>query len=382
MSRFGRKYDFVKLIVWTLILEVLFSAVFYFGHLYLAKLKNEPYEKAFVAYERPDYFWYFLLIPVLYLLYFANLSWKNRALGQNFSPRLQEILFRVPTLKKSFWRFQLLRFALFFVILGLANPQGAPKKVNIDVTAGEIVVVVDVSRSMLVCDMDMNRSRLQAATNGLSNLAKNLQGTSLSIVVFAGTAYTHMPMTRDLSTASTYISDVSTEMISTQGTQIAEALDLAVVAFSPQVKRKAVYLITDGEDHEGGVDEAIDRVAATGATIHVIAVGTEKGGPIPEKNGGVKRDKNNQIVISKPNFEILKTVAEKTGGVLIKETSAYPNFERIVAQTFVSEQEKIKQESVIRKSHGNAYVLLAIIFLLAYMILLEFNFSKQPERHA
>lgn len=381
MSKFGRTYNFVKLITWTVILELVFWAIFYIGHLLIAHLKNEPLHQSFNTYEYPEYFWFFLLVPILYFFYFANLSWKNKVLGTYFSPRLQKLLFQIPSLAKSFWRFQLLRFALVFLVMGLANPQGAPKKIKVDTSLGEIVVALDVSRSMLVRDMDMNRSRLDAAKNGLSNLVKNISGTSLSIVVFAGTAYPHLPMTRDLGAVSSYIQDISTDMISAQGTHIAEALDVSLRSFSLQSQRKIIYLITDGEDHEGGVDEAVQRALQAGASIHVIALGTEKGGPIPEPNGGVKRDAENQIVISKPDFEVLQTIAGQTSGVFIKETSAFPNFARIVEKTYIAEQEKTQQESTMRKSHGNAYVLFALILLLVYMVLLEFNFAPKMISH-
>jgi len=382
MNKLARKYDFVKLIVWTLVLEVLFWAVFYLGHLWIAKLKNEPMSQAFSAYEKPFFFWLFLLIPVFYLLYFANLSWKNAVLTKHFSPRLQHVLVQAPSLGKSFWRFQLLRFALAFLVMALANPQGAPKTINIESTGGEIVIALDVSRSMLVRDMEMNRSRLEAAKNGLSNLVKNIPGTSLSIVVFAGTAYPHLPMTRDLSSVSTYIQDIDVDMISAQGTHIAEALEVAVRSFSFQTQRKAVYLITDGEDHEGGVEAAIQNVLASGASVHVIALGSENGGPIPEPNGGVKRDNSNEIVISKPDFDLLQSVASQTGGAFVKEKSAYPNFVRVVKQTYLAEQEKATQESTMRKSHGGAYALLAFLLLLIYLVLLEFNFNKKTKQNA
>ncbi len=382
MNSANLKYNFVKLITWSLLLEALFWAVFYFGHLGIAQAKNEPLGSAFAVYERPDYFWFFLLIPLLYLLYFSNLSWKNRVLSQHFSPRLQNVLLQTPTLSKSFWRFQVLRLALVFLVMALANPQGPPKTVAIDTTTGEIVVVVDVSRSMLVRDMEMNRSRLDAAKNGLSNLAKNIPGTSLCIVVFAGTAYAHLPMTRDLSSVSTYIEDISTSMISEQGTNIAEALQVAARAFNVQTKQKAIYLITDGEDHEGGVEDAIQQVTQLGVSIHVIAMGTEKGGPIPEPNGGVKRDSNNEIVISKPDFALLESIANQSGGIFVQEKSAYPNFVRIIEKTYQAEQEKSKQESTMRKSHGGFYALLAVILIMVYLTMMEFNLTSKAEQYA
>lgn len=382
MNKPALKYNFVKLLMWTLILEILFWALFYFGHLLIAHLKNDLLANAFSVYEHPDYFWFFLVVPVLYLFYFSNLSWKNGVLSKHFSPRLQGLLVHSPTLGKSFWRFQVLKTAAVLLVMALANPQGAPKTVTIDTSIGEIVVVVDVSRSMLVRDMDMNRSRLDAAKNGLSNLAKNIPGTSLSIVVFAGTSYAHMPMTRDLSSVSTYIQDISTTMISEQGTHIAAALEVAARSFNMQTKQKAIYLITDGEDHEGGVDEAIQQVVQSGASIHVIALGTEKGGPIPEPNGGVKRDNNNEIIISKPDFELLESIATQSGGIFVKEKSAYPNFVRIIEKTYKAEQEKSAQESTMRKSHGGLYALMSLILVIVYMILLEFNLSSKKENYA
>lgn len=374
MNSAQHKYNFPKLLTWIAWSELLFWLLIALLHVVIALLKSEPIVSSFLVYQHPVVFWFLLLIPLIYALYLSNLSWKNRVLNLSFSLRLQKLLLHLPELKVSFWRFFLLRTAFVFVIFALANPQGGARPLKVDGFSGELVVVIDVSRSMLVRDMENGRSRLDATKNGLSNMARNISGSSMSIVVFAGSAFPHLPMTRDLQSVSSYVDDLSTDMIGEQGTNLAEALDFALKSFSARAKAKIIYLISDGEDHEGGLDEAIQNAVQQGAVVHVIAVGSEKGGPIPEKQGGVKRDKSGEIITSVPNFALLQDLAKQTQGSFWKESSAFPNFGRIVEQSFQSHPQVKEIESKMRKSYGGIFAFQAFLLILVYLILIQLNF--------
>lgn len=375
MNKSELKYHFPKLLLWIGLAELAFWLAFGLFHVLIAVLKSEPIISSFLVYQHPVVFWFLLLLPLLYLLYLSNLSWKNRVLDQSFSARLQKLLFHIPSLQVSFWRFFILRTAFVFVVFAMANPQGGTRTVEVDGYGGEIVLAVDVSRSMLVRDMENGRSRLDAAKNGLSNMVRNLPNTSLSIVVFAGSAYAHLPMTRDVQMVSTYIEGLSTEMIGVQGTDIAEAIYVSLKAFSMGSSTKNIFLITDGEDHEDGVQEALQLAKEQGAHIHVVALGSMKGGPIPEKEGGVKRNMAGEIITSVPNFDLLAGIAEETSGTFVQEISAFPNFVKIVEQSINKEGQAQKIESKMRKSYGALFALQAFVLLLLYLVLLDLNFK-------
>lgn len=376
MNKHPLKYHFPKLILWIGLAELAFWGVFALFHIVIAVLKDEAIVSSFLVYQHPVVFWFLLLLPVLYGLYWNNLSWKNHVLNKTFSARLQKMLLHVPSLKMSFWRFFILRTSLVFVILALANPQGGSRNIETDGNGGEIVVAIDVSRSMLVRDMENGQSRIDAAKNGLNNMLRNLPGTSLGIVVFAGSAYAHLPITRDVASVSSYIDQLSTEMIGVQGTDLAEAINVSLKAFSMRTATKIIYLITDGEDHEGFVDAALSNAQQQGAVLHVIALGSLNGGPIPEKIGGVKRDKAGEIITSVPNFELLEKITQTTGGTYSQETSNFPNFAKILNDSFMNQGPSERIASKIRKSYGGLFALQALILLLVYAILTDLNHRK------
>lgn len=370
------KYNFSKLIKLIAITELIFWASFLGAHVLISLLKNEPIIASFLVYQNPDAFWWFMLLPVFYFVYLNNLSWKNSVLDRFFSPKIAHLLFNIPSLKVSFWRFFILRTALVFIILAIANPQGGKRKLDIEGYSGEFVVAVDISKSMLVRDMDQGKSRLEAAKNGLGNMVRSLDGTSMGIVVFAGSAFTFMPMTKDSRNIQTYVDDLSTEYINDQGTHLADAIRVSLSSFSNSSGTKMIVLISDGEDHEGGVEEAIQNAINQNAVVHVVALGTQNGGPIPEKKGGVKKDAAGEVIISKPNFEILQSIAQATGGSFLAEKSAYPNLARLVKTNLKQELSSMKMESSLRKSFGIVFALKALLLILIYFILSHFNIGN------
>jgi Ca-activated chloride channel family protein len=370
MNKRQRTYDILKLMLWIGAAELIFWILFFTSNIGLAKIKSEHWKSSFLVYENPRYFWFLLVVPIFIVIYLINLYWKNRVLEKYFSIKQRERLFSLISEKQSFWRFFILRTAVVFLIFGMANPQAGSKHIDVESFGGEIIVAVDVSRSMLVKDMQQSRSRLDAAKNALNNMTQHMPGASLGIVAFAGTAYAHLPLTKDLQSVSMYIQDLSTDLIRSQGTDIGGALEAAVNSLSIRSDEKVIYLLTDGEDHEGFVDTALDRAKSLGATVHVIAFGTKNGGPIPEKKGGVKKDKNGEVIVSKPNFELLKNIADATGGMFSIETNAFPNTKSLMEKTYQRDKKNTQRLST-KKNHGSFFALLAFLLFGVYLFLLN-----------
>lgn len=252
------------------------------------------------------------LIPVL-LLFIIFQRWRKKSIAKFGTASLVYQLIPDFSDGKQIIKFLLLSLAYVFLILGLANPQLGSKQEKVKRQGIDVVIALDVSKSMLAEDVQPNR--LARAKNFISNFVDQLKNDRLAIVVFAGRAYLQMPLSVDYSAAKLYLKTVGTESVPTQGTSISEAVDLANESFAQgDNKSKALIIISDGEDHEANVDEALETAAKNGIKVFTLAVGTDKGSPIPQPNGDFKRDAEGNIVLSKVNIEAMRTYAQKGNG--------------------------------------------------------------------
>jgi Ca-activated chloride channel family protein len=252
------------------------------------------------------------LIPLL-LLFAIFQRWRKKSIAKFGTASLVYQLIPDFSNGKQILKFVLLSLAYVFLVLGLANPQIGTKQEKVKRQGIDVVIALDVSKSMLAEDVQPNR--LARAKNFISNFVDQLKNDRLAIVVFAGRAYLQMPLSVDYSAAKLYLKTVGTESVPTQGTSISEAVDLANESFAKgDNKSKALIIISDGEDHEANVDEALESAAKNGIKVFTLAVGTDKGSPIPLPNGDFKRDAEGNIVLSKVNIDAMRTYAQKGNG--------------------------------------------------------------------
>jgi len=206
--------------------------------------------------------------------------------------------------------------ALAMLIVAIANPQRGSRIEKKEGLGTDIVFVLDVSLSMLAEDVSPNR--LEKAKNLAFQTLSELDKDRFGLVVYAGNAFPQVPITGDHSIARVLLKQASPDMVSSQGTNINEALSLAASFFnSSSLSDKLIYLISDGEDHEGSVDEGIRAVKDVGAVVHSIGLGTGQGGPIPvqERAGpGYKKDTEGNVVVTRLDPTVLKVIATETGG--------------------------------------------------------------------
>jgi Ca-activated chloride channel family protein len=253
-----------------------------------------------------------LLIPVLLLFIFFQ-RWRKSSIAKFGTASLVYQLIPDFSNGKHILKFILLSLAYVFLILGLANPQLGTKQEKVKRSGIDVVIALDVSKSMLAEDVQPNR--LARAKNFISNFVDQLKNDRLAIVVFAGRAYLQMPLSVDYSAAKLYLKTIGTESVPTQGTSISEAIDLANESFAQgDNKSKALIIISDGEDNEAGVEEALETASKNGIKVFTLAVGTDKGSPIPMANGDFKRDAEGNIVLSKVNIEAMRQYASKGNG--------------------------------------------------------------------
>lgn len=268
-------------------------------------------------FQHPEYFIGLILIPMLIFLYYRLISWK-KGLGKKIGdPALVSQLVKSFSAKNFLLKFIVICVAVFFLVAGLANLRARGSEENISRQGVDVMIVLDVSKSMLA--QDVKPSRLDKAKQLLYRLTDRLQNDRLGLILFAGRAYMQMPLTTDHSAAKLYISEAGPYAVPTQGTVFAEALNMANSSFNQnEHKYKAVVLISDGEDHDPDALKVAKQMADDGVMINTVGIGSPEGSVIidPETKEP-KKDNQGNTVISKLNEQELTGISDATNGIYI-----------------------------------------------------------------
>ena len=264
----------------------------------------------------PIYLYLLLLIPLLAVIRIWTLWYQHRMLRSFGDPELVRQL--MPNV--SHWRptikFYMLLAALALIIVMIARPQFGTKISHEKRTGIETIICMDISNSMLA--EDVSPSRLDRAKMMVENLVDNFSNDKIGLIVFAGDAFVQLPITSDYVSAKMFLSTIDPSMMATQGTDIAKAVDMASHSFTQQEGvGKAIIVITDGEDHEGGALEAAQDAMKRGMRVYVLGVGSPNGAPIPLGNGDYLKDNTGQTVMTGLNEEMCREVAQAGGGAYI-----------------------------------------------------------------
>ena len=257
-------------------------------------------------------------IPVLILLFLWLLRWKKKAAIKMGDEGLVQQLIRNYSHVKFVLKFVLALLAFTAIIVGASNMQKKGQTENLDRTGVDVMLVLDVSKSMLA--QDIQPSRLEKAKQLLMRLLDKLENDRVGLILFAGRAYMQMPLTTDQGAAKMYIQNASPDAVPTQGTVIADALRMANSAFNNnEHKYKAIVLISDGEDHDPDALKTAKQLADDGVMINTIGIGSPDGStiidPVTKES---KKDENGQIVISKLNETELTQLSDATNGIYIR----------------------------------------------------------------
>ncbi|RUA27364.1 MAG: hypothetical protein DSY76_05305, partial [Bacteroidetes bacterium] len=322
-----------------------------------------------------------LAIPVFILIWvILRRSYRNEIAKFGDSNLVQKLMPQVSTSKKN-WKFSLLLFAFASMIITLANPQLGSKIEKVQRKGIDMIIAVDISNSML-CE-DIKPNRLSRAKRAISKLVDKLQGDRIGLVVFAGEAYTQLPITTDYSAAKMFLSSVNTDYISTQGTSISKAIELSRNTFKEMSedvqagkRNKVIIIITDGEDQEEGAIEQAKEAAKEGIIVYTIGMGTEKGGPIPlYRNGrmtGYKKDREGHTVITRLNQIELQKIASAGNGIFVRANTSKVGLNKILDE--INQLDKQEIESQTFKdydSHFQVFAFLAILFLIIELLMSE-----------
>lgn len=269
-------------------------------------------------FANPEYLYLFLLAPVFIGGFIALNILKKKdvlKLGQiDLAKRMMPEL----SLKRSYLKFWLVLAALGFGIIILARPQFGTKVEKVDKKGIEMVIAIDVSNSMLAQDVAPNR--LARAKQLLTRIIDERRNDKIAIVVFAGEAFIQLPMTADTQSAKIFLESINTNLVPVQGTVIGSAINTSMSCFSNEKDiDRAIVLITDGESHEGDAEAIAAKAAESGVRINILGIGSTKGSPIPVSPGSsnMRKDSQGNVVVSKLNEEMAKSIAKAGKGAYI-----------------------------------------------------------------
>lgn len=267
-------------------------------------------------FEDPIYLYLLALIPLLLLIHFFMLRRQRQCLRKFGDPELVRQLMPDVSRFRPLVKFWLLLGALALLIVVLARPQFGNKISHEKRTGIETIICMDISNSMLA--EDVAPSRLDRAKMMVENLVDHFTNDKIGLIVFAGDAFVQLPITSDYVSAKMFLSSITPEMIATQGTDIAAAINMASHSFTQEENiGKAIIVITDGEDHEGGAMEAAKEAKEKGMNTYVLGVGSPNGAPIPVGNGDYMKDNMGQTVMSALNEQMCRQLADAGSGAYI-----------------------------------------------------------------
>lgn len=327
-------------------------------------------------FANPEYLNLLYLLPLLIVMFWF-LGIKRKKLLQTFADKeLHKTLFPADSNLKRWTKFILILLALTCLIFAAANPQVGTKLQEVKQTGIDVFILLDVSNSMLAEDIKPNR--LEKAKYQIANLINKLRGDRIGLIIFAGQAYIQIPLTTDYSAANLFLSAVDVNSVPTQGTAIASAINLATASFDTLSTQKVIIAITDGEDHEGDVEKAVENAVSRGIIIYAIGLGSQAGVPIPVYNNrnqqvGFRKDKDGNTVLTKLDEEVLKRIAIDGNGKYFRGTNYEDYLDKIYSELSELEQTEFGVKKVTDYEDRFYYLLIPALLLLV----LEFFISEK-----
>ena len=315
-------------------------------------------------FANPQYLWLLTLIPLFVVLFAGVAAQRRRRLARFGNPdTLAELMPEVSN-GRVVLKFILFCGAVALVVLAAARPQFGSKLREEKARGVEMMLVVDVSNSMLAEDFEPNR--LERTKYAINRLFDGLKQDRVGLIVFAGEPRVQLPITSDYRMAKAFARRIDPSQVSVQGTAIGKALEQALLSFSGETDEKrsrAIILITDGENHDDDAMAVAKRAAEQGIRIYTIGIGTPEGAPI-EIDGEFIRDEQGEMVVSKLNEEMLAQIADLTGGAYVRATKQDIGLDEIVRSINEMEQSELSTVRFEEFNEQYQYLLIAALVLL------------------
>jgi Ca-activated chloride channel family protein len=326
-----------------------------------------------------EYLYLLLLLPLLIALFFLSEYRRRRTIKKLGESLLVRRLIPEISVARPLIKFILFILALSAVIIILARPQFGSKIEEVKREGVEVIIALDVSNSMLAEDIQPNR--LTRAKQAISRLVDNLSNDKIGLIVFAGDAYTQIPVTTDYVSAKMFLSTISPEMVPKQGTAIGAAISLGSKSFTPgEGRSKAMIIITDGENHEDDPVSAAEEAGNAGIVIHTIGIGSAEGVPVPLGTVGARRDylkdSEGSTVITKLDEDILKRIAISAGGKYIRASNTNLGLDEIFNE--IKKMKHDELESTMYTEYNDQFQIFTVIAIL--LLVLDITIMERKNR--
>lgn len=324
----------------------------------------------------------FLLIPIVGIFIFRVIR-HNQFINKGKTSVLKSMLSPVSSFH-SFIKYFFFRNAFVLLVLAMAQPIYGKKKVSGTSESLELVIALDISNSMNCRDISPTISRLDISKRALVQLVNNLHGEKIGITLFANSAFVQLPLTRDYSAAKLFIDEIETGMISSQGTNITDALEVSVDMFSTAPTTKGIILVTDGENHEKNPNEILEKIKSSNVQLSVLGIGTAKGGLIPKNPNrpelGYKTNAVGKTVVSKLDKAFIQKIAQQGGGKASFSSDEFPNLSGLLTQINHMKRTKIDTfEFDVKQERFQIPLALSLFFWMCYFLWSK-NYSGMLQR--
>ena len=365
----------IRSLLWVLLLlEALVCLIYY-------TLFNSSIDfLAFLKWEFEQYKSLFVLSPLISIGFLWLWHWKTKAIlnwkeTSDLKRTLKnDISFKDLSFRNSVARFTALKLALLLLITAILGPKSGGEMTETVSEGVEVMIALDLSKSMLAEDVQPNR--LYAAKAAIKNILKKMDGDKVGLVVFSANAYTQMPLSNDYASAINFLESLNTSTVPIQGTSISEAIKVSMEGFDQNSSAsKILLLFTDGEDHEEELEETLKIAKEGQIKISCLAIGSGNGAPIPNSNSEdkYKKDKQGNTVISKANIPLLQSIAESNDGFFNQIKSSSPKEVKDL-NGYLRTQEKTETGTFMFNNLTPRFqvpLLLSVLFFIISMLIKE-----------
>lgn len=329
-----------------------------------------------IIFAHPQFLLLLLLIPFFFIGLAVWMGARRRRLRKLGDEELVNELMPSWSRSKRWVRAVVFSLAFLFFVIGLSRPQIGAKLKEYKARGAEIMIALDVSNSMLAQDYSPNR--LERAKLAISRITDKLQDDRIGLIIFAGSSFVQLPITSDYVSAKMFLSNISTQSVPIQGTAIGDAINTAVRSFSSQSEQsRAIIVITDGENHEDDAVAAATQAAEVGVKVYTIGVGSQEGQPIP-MDGGLLKDKEGNIVVTRLDEETLKEIASAGGGAYVHAGNDEFGLTPIIADIQKMQQEEFNSVMFEEYDEQFMYFLGVALALLVLEMLIG---ERRSRRH-
>jgi Ca-activated chloride channel family protein len=325
-------------------------------------------------FANPDNFWFLVAIPVASMLWMISRYRSARALRNFGESKLVDALIPDKSTARPPVKFVLTISAFILLVIAAARPQYGSKLEEVKKKGVEVIIALDVSNSMLAEDIKPNR--LERSKQAIERLVDQLDNDKIGLIVFAGDAYTQIPVTIDYISAKMFLSSVNTEIVPKQGTSLGAAINLGIRSFSPSnTESRTMVIITDGENHEDDPLTAAEEAKRAGVIIYTIGIGSPEGSPIPITTGGrtdFLKDREGNTVVTRLDEKILQEIALSTGGKYVRASTSVLGLNEIYSE--IGRMKKIEMDGKTFAEYNDQFQYfagLAGLLLLIELLVME-----------